>query len=646
MVLLLNLFSIYRQTEILTINLIRKATTITEIVSLTCSNAIIGGDFTFLNDSIKAVAKDPDVAYGIIVDRDNYVLVHTDKTKQQKKLSDAISVQTVKATKLTLITYYNKELKTDVIDASYPILLKSGEKWGVVRFGFSKKRLNRAVKDAFELAALTAIIFIFVGIFIAVILSKNITRPVEILVSQATLVSEGQLDKEIKINSKSEIGILASAFDEMRVSLKNKINQLARKIDELSTLHDVGMAITSTLEVEILVERILDAVTKTLGFSRALLFLVDNEKQILNRGVGYGFVPDQEQYISSLELPLDNEGLFSEVIKTNKAVILERNCGKIEQEKQFSSFLQIQNMALVPLRIKEKEIGLFFVDKLNLKDSKLEDDELILLSIFASQAAIAIENAQLLKETAKKERMEMELKTAKSIQMTLLPQQPPQIATLDLSGICIPASEVGGDYYDFLEFSNQFLGLAIGDVNGHGVPAGIIMALAKSSLRTQIRNDFQPEVVLPILNNVLFDAARRKLLMTFFYALYDISSKTLTFSNAGQNFPYVYRAETGKLEELLLGGPPLGFKKDRQYHERHIELKKNDVVVLYSDGIVEAENYSREMYDYDRFEEVISTNSDKTAAEIQHIILEDLEKFCEGNPAGDDITLVVMKIIE
>ncbi|MFC1852855.1 SpoIIE family protein phosphatase [candidate division CSSED10-310 bacterium] len=644
LVILLNLFSIYRQTEILTHNLESKARTITEIVALTCSNAIIGGDFTFLGESLKAVAKDPDVAYGLIVDRDNYVLVHTNPAEEQKKLSGGIHEQAVQSNTIELVPYYDKELKTEIIDASFPIILRSGEKWGVIRFGFSKNRLTRSIYDAYQLAGLTAIIFIFVGIFIAVILSKNITRPVEILVNQATLVTQGELDEKIEVATKDEIGILAGAFDEMRVSLKNKITQLARKIDELSTLHDVGMAITATLEVEVLIQRILHATTDTLRFSRALLFLVDSEKNILTNGVGMGITAEQTQVISALEFPLNEDGgLISEIMKTGKPVIFYKSSGRGAEEKKFLSLFDINTIALVPLRAKEKSIGLYCVDKSEQKQ-KIAEDDLLLLSIFASQAAIAIENAQLYEATAQKERMEMELQTAKTIQMALLPQKPPRIKGLDLAGICIPASEVGGDYYDFLELPNNILGLVIGDVNGHGVPAGLIMAVAKSSLRTQIRNDHNPETVLPILNNVLFDAAQRKLLMTFFYSVFDLSTRTLTYSNAGQNFPYLYQAQTGTLSELLLGGPPLGFKKNRQYKEKQIKLYKDDVLILYSDGIVEAENPLREMYDYDRFEDVIKTNAQKSALDIQNLLLDNLGDFCNGQPPDDDITMIVMKV--
>lgn len=647
LVLLLNLFSIYNQTEILTNTLESKARTITEIVALTCSNAIIGGDFTFLDESINAVAKDVDVAYGLIVDRDNYVLVHTNKAFLQQKLTGEIDEKAVTAKQLELVTYYNDELRTEVIDSSFPIFLRSGEKWGVVRFGFSKTRLNRSIQEAYQLTGLSAIVFIFVGIMIAVFLSKNITRPVETLVKQATQVAQGDLDKKIQVSSKGEIVVLAEAFDDMRISLKNKITQLARKIDELSTLHDVGMAITSTLNVEPLIKRILDATTKTLGFSRALIFLIDEETGMLRHNASRGIADERTGKIADLEFSIkENQSVLSEVVHSGIPLVVRKGSYRSSEEKDFFELLESYETALLPLRVKEHEIGLFLVDKAHDTDTTIDEAEVILLSIFASQAAIAIENAQLYTATAQKERMEMELQTAKNIQMTLLPQSPPEIEGLDLAGICIPATEVGGDYYDFIELPNNMLGVAIGDVNGHGVPAGLIMALAKSSLRTQARNDYHPAIVLPILNNVLYEAAQRKLLMTFFYALLDLNSHTLTYSNAGHNFPYHFSAEENKLEEIMLGGPPLGFKKGRQYHNKKIRVKKDDVLIFYSDGIVEAENPGRDMYDYDRFEKVIKGNCHKSAFEIQQVILEELHGFCDGAPYEDDITLVVVKIMQ
>jgi len=646
LVLLLNLFSIFRQTEILTNTLESKARTVTEIVALTCSNAIIGGDFTFLEESIKAVTNDLDVAYGLIVDRDNYVLVHSHDQYVQQKLDREIDLKAVQSTGLELNTYYNEELKTEVIDAARPIILKSGEKWGVVRFGFSKLRLDRSIRDAFQLAGLTALIFIFAGVIIAYILSKNITRPVETLVEQATLITGGDLDKKIDVSSKDEIKILANAFDEMRLSLKNKINQLARKLDELATLHDVGKAITSTLDINLLIRRILSATKETLGYNRALLFLLDETRNTLDRGVGVGLNNEQREMINTLELTVNEEdGEIENCMKAGKATVVHRHKSNSVHLKGFLKFFDLETVALVPLLVKENPVGLFCVDLSHHPAETMEDEELMVLNIFASQAAIAIENATLYEKTAQKERMEIELQTAKNIQMTLLPQTPPRIQGLDISGICLPATEVGGDYYDFLHLSPRRFGLAIGDVNGHGVPAGLIMALAKSSLRTQIRNNYQPGTVLQIINNVVFDAAQRQLLMTFFYALYDIETKVLTYANAGHNFPYVFQAKTGKLDELMLGGPPLGFRKNRAYQEKKYQLEKNDILILYSDGIVEAENAKRDMYDYERFEHVIKQNSEKTAAEIQKNLLDDLKTFCAGTPFDDDVTFVVMKIL-
>ncbi|MBI2571510.1 MAG: SpoIIE family protein phosphatase [Candidatus Schekmanbacteria bacterium] len=246
-----------------------------------------------------------------------------------------------------------------------------------------------------------------------------------------------------------------------------------------------------------------------------------------------------------------------------------------------------------------------------------------------------------------KERLEAELQTAKTIQMTLMPQQNPVLPGYDIAGACVTASEVGGDYYDFATCGtddNEQLAVAIGDVNGHGVAAGLIMAVAKACLRTQVRvGSALPDNVLGTLNKVISESAQRRLLMTFFYTLLDVPTGTVHYSNAGHNFPYVYRSSRKSLEELDVGGKPLGFDGSVSYANMSTGLEPGDALILYTDGLVEAEAVDGTLYDYDRFEGMLRDHIDKPASELVEVLMNDAKQFVGSGPLDDDITLVVIK---
>jgi sigma-B regulation protein RsbU (phosphoserine phosphatase) len=241
-----------------------------------------------------------------------------------------------------------------------------------------------------------------------------------------------------------------------------------------------------------------------------------------------------------------------------------------------------------------------------------------------------------------RERVKAEIDAANRIQAALLPLDAPNLAGASVASHYRAATEIGGDYFDFLKVASGEIGIAFGDVSGHGLTSGIVMAMAKSALLVQVDYDPAPRAVLDVLNEIVIKTAPRRTMMTFFFGLLDPRAQTLRFSSAGHLDPYVYRVATGKMEALSSWGFPLGVRRRDPFREHTVEFTAGDRLVLYSDGLIEAVDDDGEPFGFDRFEATIKSHGHQSADEIKKALLNAVRKFTRNRPPEDDQTLVVV----
>jgi len=232
-----------------------------------------------------------------------------------------------------------------------------------------------------------------------------------------------------------------------------------------------------------------------------------------------------------------------------------------------------------------------------------------------------------------------ELEVAKALQSDLLPRKAPEAASYRFAHSYRTANEVGGDYYDFLPLSNGRLALVVGDASGHGMAAGLLMAIANATLKTAVDVDPEPRRVIEILNRTLCRTGDRRAFMSLFYSVLDPSTGALDYVCAGHPFP-ILRRRDGRLEELGEGGLPLGMKQDLEPQGASTRLEPGDLLLLYSDGLVEALRQDGEAFGYDRLGGLLAQTASPQAMH-DHIINE-FDRFVTGEPLRDDLTLVVM----
>jgi phosphoserine phosphatase RsbU/P len=302
---------------------------------------------------------------------------------------------------------------------------------------------------------------------------------------------------------------------------------------------------------------------------------------------------------------------------------------------------QIRNVLAVPLGVGKRIFGMIYADSPP-AESRFTEDHLKVLTTLASVAAIRVENARLLEEHLDQERYEREMQLAREIQQRFQPTAPPQIPGYELQGISFPSYEIGGDYYDFITRPDGRLAIALGDVSGKGTSAALLMSSLHSTMRSEVKHKGSTVEVVNGVNQYLTDNTPPNRFVTLFYAELDSGTGKLDYVNAGHN-PGILSHVSGINEQLGPGGLPLGIMTDFEYRVGHTQLQPGDVLVIYSDGLVETQNPRGEEFGMLRLQDVIAKNRDRSAAGIRDKIEAALSAFAQGTSAGDDITLVILK---
>src|SRR5829696_1641605 len=301
---------------------------------------------------------------------------------------------------------------------------------------------------------------------------------------------------------------------------------------------------------------------------------------------------------------------------------------------------------VVPLVSQGELIGLLNLG-LRLSHQEYSADDRKLLNDLATQTAPAVQVAQLVRQqqqqAQERERIEQELRVARLIQQTLLPKHVPELADYQLAAYYQPAREVGGDFYDFLEFDDGHLGLVVGDVTDKGVPAALVMATTRTMLRASAQRLDSPGAVLRQVNDVLVPDIPPNMFVTCLYAILDPRSGRLRYANAGQDLPYQrHKGRPGDTTELRATGMPLGLMPGMSYEEKEAVLETGDSILFYSDGLVEAHDPHHEMFGFPRLQGLVGAHPG--GATMIDFLLKELARFVGDSwEQEDDITLVTLE---
>jgi len=338
-----------------------------------------------------------------------------------------------------------------------------------------------------------------------------------------------------------------------------------------------------------------------------------------------------------------SRAIMTEVVDNGKSVLTS----DAQQDPRFASqtiVLQgIRSVLAVPLSVDEAHVfGIIYADSPT-HQATFSTEHLDILTTLASVASIRVENATLLEERMERERMERELELATEIQQRFQPSGPPSVAGYEFQGISFSCYEIGGDYYDFIrrEEDGSIL-VALGDVSGKGTAAALLMSSLHAAIHAQIAAKRSLEETVRSINKYLVENTPANRFVTLFIAELNPATHEIKFINAGHNPPLLGRAD-GAIEQLESGGLPLGLMEYSDYEAGFTRLNSGDALIIYSDGVSEANNIREEEFGLDRLSQVITSNISRSASGIRDKVESALSDFTGTAPANDDITLVIVK---
>ncbi len=424
---------------------------------------------------------------------------------------------------------------------------------------------------------------------------------------------------------KTILNIAASAIQNSLIveELKRVNRELDSRIQRLSSLFELSKEFGLFSETT--------KVTRLLIFALIGQFVVQK----------YALLRFEGNDIEVIEPKIPVEELLSNLRKIDYHKI-ETSLNKVQVALLFPSLFDMGIEVIVPMQIQGKTKGLIILGK-RINSADYTDADIEFIFSVGSLAIISMENRRLFREALEKHKLEEELDLAREIQRNLLPQRIPDYKNFEIAAVNVSSKQVGGDYYDIIELDKDDCVVAIADVSGKGVPASLLMANMQAFLQVICRQNVPLDQATGLINDLISKNTADGKFITFFWGVLNDIEKTFEYVNAGHNPPLLIR--DGKIIKLEIGGMILGVMKTLlPYRSQKIQLIKDDVLIMFTDGITEAMNKKGEEYSDKSLEKLSLEILEETSENILNKIQYDVQKFTDGANQSDDITIVVIKV--
>jgi sigma-B regulation protein RsbU (phosphoserine phosphatase) len=414
--------------------------------------------------------------------------------------------------------------------------------------------------------------------------------------------------------------------------------QLRQRVAELTSAYNLSMMLADARDLQKVLRRAVQAVSEIMGAKAASIRLLDEHKDelVIKAVHNLSDLYLKKGPILMSKSVIDQEALspvgycYVRNIATDPRIIYPADAQREGIVSMLSVGMRYQGKAVGVLRLYTEEEQTFNQLRINL------------LKAVAAQAAAAIENARLLGESLAAEALEKQVRMAVEVQQRLIPQTPPQIPGIDLASLYLPCYELGGDFYDFIPLPYNNVGLVVADVSGKGVPASLIMASVRAALRAEVDNVYYLYEVVRRLNIMVHRDSRLAEFVTLFYGVLDSGNRRLTYCNAGHPAGLLLRQ--GQIIELKSENMVLGIDPEEQYHQTVVDLKSQDLILLYTDGLSDARNAQQEFFGRQRVVEAFKQGG-ATAEAAAHNVVEAMRAFVGASTKPvDDVTMIVAKV--
>ncbi|MEJ2518942.1 MAG: SpoIIE family protein phosphatase [Desulfuromonadales bacterium] len=400
--------------------------------------------------------------------------------------------------------------------------------------------------------------------------------------------------------------------------------------------------VASGRDLQSILDEILKIFTDQFKFDLCVIRILDEDRQTLTVRSQRGMT---SEHFGESERDLTNETFIGETFLTNNVSVVN-DCDYISKPKTAAIIRRekILSFAHAPIAVEGQPIGVLSAFSRTAKGI-FTNEFVELFTSLAGQVGVAWRNAKQTEDLIAAKEQQRELEIAKNIQLSLLPTRVPKVPGIRLGGVCVPAKEVGGDYYDYLYHEDGRLDLVIADVSGHNVGAALIMAEARTMIRSRSGRSSSPKEMLKELNEFLHDdLSKAELFITLFYLHYHPETRQISYASAGHSPTLLWQSATEECARLDPEGLIIGVKKNFPYEQQSQKLAPGDVVLLYTDGLIEAANSDQELFGEARLAELLKENHHLQPEQLIKQIFEQVELFTGHQNFLDDVSMVVLQV--
>lgn len=413
--------------------------------------------------------------------------------------------------------------------------------------------------------------------------------------------------------------------------------ELTKAYEEINFLYEIGRDLNSTLDVDTICRIAMEKARGVIPAESASIRLLSEYYKLKNF---HGWGP----LIELGDIYLD-QGIIGQVFGSGKPILIN---DVVHSSYNSIKLLNYSSFLGVPLITAANEvIGVIILANFSPDKNFFTSDKTLLVAL-ATQAAVAIESARYHQQLIEQNQLEEDLRVAKRIQNNLLPDHIPNTYPLDIAVFYETAREVGGDYFDFFPLdkdsdSRTLLGFALGDAMGKGIPAAMVMAMARSVLKATMMMQSSPKNVMKALNKSLYeDIDKAGIYLTLWYGMFDFTEYHLKFTSAGAP-PFLHFSQ-GNIVENEPVDPMIGVNFEADYSEFTVSIHKGDLLLFFTDGVTEIKSLDGEMFGLNRLKGLLLENTRKTPEEIKFIIDRDIKSF-SGESFSDDVAFIIMRVL-
>lgn len=414
-------------------------------------------------------------------------------------------------------------------------------------------------------------------------------------------------------------------------------------VDKLRKLLDITKTISRSLDLDEVLNLVMDTLGSLIPYDAAGIYLIefspeDKSPYVFKSKAVRGYQISFDLIEPRLKM---GEGFLGTVAQTGKPI----NSPDVSKDaRYFPARERTRSELIAPIISNDRVIGVFDLESDHL--NAYSDDDLAVLQLLTSQVAIIIEKVRLHEQVVEKKRIQAQLEVARQVQLDLLPASDPEVDGFDLSAYIFPTEEVSGDYYDWVRIFDDQIGIIVADAVGKGIPAALLMAFLRASLRSSAHVGYAPHVAFSKVSDLLRESIEDNQFITAIYGILDSTNRTFVFSNAGHNPPLLIKPD-GEYRYVEYGDMPLGMFADLHYHQHFIRFDEKQVLVIYTDGITEAANAAGEEYGQERLAKRVleGLQVQLPAKQLIDHVRKGVADFTDRKFLDDDGTLFIVKAL-